>query len=316
MSPTFRPATGLQRPASRWQRLATSAALLAVVAVLALPQAHAGQACEEKPPMMDTLARGLSLAHGTAQVLDRSGARVVLIARAGQDLSRHGLRWSHVGFAYRLPTPQSPMPRVPPPQADITAPNAAAPADDTPMPFDPPVAHGTWRIVHKLNECGQPTSGLYRQGLAQFFNDDPYRYEAALMPLKPEVAARLLPVLLDDTRVSLLHEPSYSLVAYPWSQRFQQSNQWAIETLAYAMQPSAVTRQRAQAWLMLNDYRPTTLNLHALERLGARMTRVNISFDDHPGEKRWSDRIETVGADSVLDWLTRNDLGQPLVVIR
>ena len=78
----------------------------------------------------------------------------------------------------------------------------------------------------------------------------------------------------------------------------------------------ATTRQRAQAWLMLQDYRPTTLNLHALERLGARMTRVNVSFDDHPGEKRWNDRIETVTADSVLDWLTRNDLALPLVVIR
>ena len=67
---------------------------------------------------------------------------------------------------------------------------------------------------------------------------------------------------------------------------------------------------------MLRDYQPTVLNLHALERLGGRMSRANVSFDDHPGDKRWNDRIETVGADSVLQWLARNDLALPLVVIR
>ena len=295
MKPTLQPT--LQPVMTPSIALSRTALVVLVAAVLATTSsgAHAGQACEEKPPMMNALARGLSLAHGTSQALDRTGADVVLIARAGQDLSRHGLRWSHVGFAYRTPAP--------PATTYATSPDGAA-------------RHATWRVVHKLNDCGQATSAVYRQGLAQFFNDDPHRYEAALLPLKPEVAARLLPVLLDDNRVARLHEPDYSLVAYPWSQRFQQSNQWAIETLALAMEPSATTRQRAQAWLMLQDYRPTTLNLHALERLGARMTRVNVSFDDHPGEKRWNDRIETVTADSVLDWLTRNDLALPLVVIR
>ena len=119
--------------------------------------------------MMNALARGLSLAHGTSQALDRTGADVVLIARAGQDLSRHGLRWSHVGFAYRTPAP--------PATTYATSPDGAA-------------RHATWRVVHKLNDCGQATSAVYRQGLAQFFNDDPHRYEAALLPLKPEVAAR------------------------------------------------------------------------------------------------------------------------------
>ena len=39
------------------------------------------------------------------------------------------------------------------------------------------------------------------------------------------------------------------MLAYPWSTRYQQSNQWAIETLAYAMEPTSITRERAQAWL-------------------------------------------------------------------
>lgn len=296
-TPLARPGRPEKRPAKRHacRRAALACAVVAALAGLAAPVTHAGQGCEDKPPMMASLARGLSLAHGVSQALDRSGAEVVILARAGQDLSRHGLRWSHIGFAYRLPTP--------PVTGEQTATHGGAPRQ-------------TWRVVHELNDCGKATSGIYRQGLAQFFNDDPYRYEAALVPLKPEVAARVLPILLDNRRVGSMHEPSYNLVSYPWSQRYQQSNQWTIETLAYAMEPSATSRSRAQAWLMLKDYRPTTLNLNAFERLGARVTRVNISFDDHPGDKRWSDRIETVTADSVLNWLARNDLGLPLVEIR
>jgi hypothetical protein len=38
-----------------------------------------------------------------------------------------------------------------------------------------------------------------------------------------------------------------------------------------------------------------------------------VAFDDHPTEKRFSDRIETVTVDSVFDWLMQSGLGQTLV---
>jgi hypothetical protein len=106
------------------------------------------------------------------------------------------------------------------------------------------------------------------------------------------------------------------VVAYPWSTRYQQSNQWAIETLALAEDPAAATRERAQAWLRLHGYEPTTLHLSAFQRLGARVTKANIAFDDHPNEKRFSDRIETVTVDSVFRWLERDGLGGTAQVIR
>ena len=80
----------------------------------------------------------------------------------------------------------------------------------------------------------------------------------------------LLPALVDNARVARLDTPAYSMVAYPWSQRYQQSNQWAIETLALAEDPGASTREQAQAWLRLHGYEPTTLHLSAFKRLGAR----------------------------------------------
>ena len=45
-------------------------------------------------------------------------------------------------------------------------------------------------------------------------------------------------------------------------------------------------------------------------------TAANIAFDDHPGAKRFTDRIETVTVDSVFAWLNRSGLGGPVQVIR
>jgi hypothetical protein len=224
----------------------------------------------------------MALAARTAAALDATGAQVVLLARAGQDLSRYQLQWSHVGFAYRA--------------------------------GDGASAH--WRVVHKLNHCGTAEGALYRQGLGEFFLDRPYRYEAAFVELAQEAQARLLPLLRDNTMLARWHEPRYNMLAYPWAQRYQQSNQWAIETLAGAMDPAAVDRARAQAWLQARGYEPHALRLGALTRLGARVGMAHVAFDDHPNAKRFADRIETVTADSVFEWLQRTALaeGRPTVV--
>jgi hypothetical protein len=173
-----------------------------------------------------------------------------------------------------------------------------------------------WRVVHKLNHCNTDHAALYRQGLAEFFLDRPQRYEAAYSALSPEAQSKLLPLLRDNRRIDDWHEPRYNMVAYPWSTRYQQSNQWALETLAGAMDPGAADRRRAQAWLQLRGYEPTTLRIDPLTRLSGRITRANIAFDDHPNHKRFSDRIETVTADSVFVWLQRSGLGEPMVVVR
>ncbi len=111
------------------------------------------------------------------------------------------------------------------------------------------------------------------------------------------------------------------MLAYPWATAYQQSNQWAIETLAMAAagagsRPDIGTRAQAQAWLQSQGYQPTTLRLGALTRLGARATAANIAFDDHPNDKRFADRIETVTVDSVFAWLPRTGLGGATVTVR
>ncbi|KNZ31295.1 MAG: membrane protein [Methylibium sp. NZG] len=260
--------------------------LAATLLALGTVGAHAGRSCDGRPPSVDAVQRGMALAQRTAAALDASGAQVVVLARAGQDLSAYGLRWSHLGLAYR----------------ESASTGIGKPA--------------TWRVVHKLNQCGTAQAAIYRQGLGEFFLDDPFEYEAAIVVLAPDVQSRMLAALRDNTGVAALNTPAYSMVAYPWAQTYQQSNQWAIETLALTQDAQARSRERAQAWLKLKGYEPGTLKISAMKRLGARMTAANVAFDDHPNDKRFSDRIETVTVDSVFAWLARSGLGGPVQVVR
>jgi hypothetical protein len=270
-------------------RAGTGTWATALLATLALwGTAQAGRACDVRPPEAASVQRAMGLAERTAQALEATGAQVVVLARNGQDLSRHRLRWSHLGLAYR---------------------EEGAVRDGVPGP-------AVWRVVHKLNDCGSARADVYRQGLGEFFMDDLFEYKAGIAVLQGDVQAQLLPVLRDNERVARLHQPAYNMVAYPWSTTYQQSNQWAIETLAMAEEPAADTRERAQAWLAFKGYAPTTLRLSALTRLGARMTAANVAFDDHPNEKRFSDRIETVTVDSVFAWLQRSGLAGRVQEVR
>mgnify|MGYP000202127430 CR=1 FL=1 len=133
---------------------------------------------------------------------------------------------------------------------------------------------------------------LYRQGLAEFFLDDLFEYRAGMAVLRPEVQRRLLPMLRDNGRASALHTPLYSMLAYPWAQQYQQSNQWAIETLALLAEPAVGSRRQARAWLRAFDYRPATLYVSTLKRLGARIGTAHIAFDDHP-HAAGADRVAT-----------------------
>jgi len=269
----------------RWNRVLRGFGCM-VVAVAALgvglfaSPAHAGRSCQEARLTPEVFVQGMALAQRTAQALDASGARVVLLARAGQDLSKYGLRWSHLGIAYKTDA-------------------------------------GAWRVVHKLNQCGTAVAAVYRQGLGEFFLDDLWRHEAAWAVPTPAVQAGLLALVQAPVSQTVrMHVAPYSIVSYAWGQTYQQSNQWATETLAAAMEPDTVrTRLQAQAWLQFKGYEPTTLKLGPLTRLGGRLTAANVAFDDHPGDKRFSDRIETVTVDSVFAWLPRAGLGAAPVVL-
>jgi hypothetical protein len=241
--------------------------------------ACAGQACVEKPLAATDVRAGMTLALGVRDALDRAHAEVAVVARVGRDLSRYGLRYSHVAFAWRG------HPR------------------------------GDWTMVEALNQCGTATSALYDDGLANFFLDDMFAYQAKIVIPSPEVQRRIADVLVAG-RGGRFHEPRYNLVAYPFATRYQNSNQWLLETLADALAERPISsRSEAQAWLLASDFRPSTLHVPAIERLGAQLFRVNVAFDDQPIDRRMAGNIDVVSAESVLDFILRIDAGAVARVI-
>jgi hypothetical protein len=244
------------------------AAALAVALVAVGTKVYAGTPCEGAAATPDSARLALEMADATRAALAKVDDDVVLIARVGQDLSKYHLTYSHMAFAVR-----------------------EHPA-------------GAWSVVHKLNTCGTATSHLYDEGLVNFFSDAPLRYQSGIWRLQPQVQARLKKALLGK-KAQDYQEPNYNLVAYPFSTRYQNSNGWVLEVLAFALAPEdeANTRQTAQAWLKSNGYVPTELELGTLTRLGARVSKANVSFDDHPSALRWNGHIQTVTVDSVVTFL-------------
>ncbi|CAN7186679.1 DUF2145 domain-containing protein [Pseudoduganella sp. LjRoot289] len=256
------------------RRATISLALLAALAGLAaLPlAARAGQSCEDKPLELQTVVKGMDLAQRTSRVLDESGAQVAFIARAGQDLSKYRLKYSHMAMVWR------------------------------------DQERGRWLVVHELNECGSASSALYNEGLGNFFLDDMYLYESQILVPAPEVQARLARVLASGTP-RRLHDARYNMLSYAYSTQYQNSNQWVLETYAAASAaPGQVeTRAEAQAWLKQAGFRPITVEIPALARLGARMFRANVAFDDHPTDRRMAGQIDTVTVDAVMRFLKQQD---------
>jgi hypothetical protein len=221
----------------------------------------------------------MTLALDVRNALDREHADIAIVARVGRDLSRYGLRYSHVAFAWRG------HPR------------------------------GDWTMVEELNQCGTATSALYDDGLANFFLDDMFAYQAKVVIPSREFQQKIASSLAAGLG-GRFHEPRYNLVAYPFATRYQNSNQWLLETLAGALAEGQIgSRAEAQTWLRASGFRPSTLYVPPMERLGAELFRANVAFDDQPIDRRIAGKIDVVSAESVLDFVQRVDRGAVARVI-
>ena len=239
--------------------------------------AFAGTPCSDNAPKPVSIQQAFATAYKTHQRLETLQPEIALIARVGQDLSKYGLRYSHIAFV----------------QKDA--------------------ASGQWRVTHLLNGCNSNQSALWHEGLANFFLDDLFAYEALLVIPSPGLQHKLQTLVSNEAGIKRMHQPLYNMLAYPFSLKYQNSNQWVLEltTEALAQQagidPAITTRKQAQQWLQLTNYQASTLKLGPLTRLGARMFRANVAFDDHPDERRYADLIDTVTVESVTAYLQRVD---------
>ncbi|WP_312320909.1 DUF2145 domain-containing protein [Stenotrophomonas sp.] len=250
-----------------------------ILLLLLLPgTALAEPECLPRYPTPASTAAMFDVAQATAETLDAlDDVDVVLLARGGQDLSKYGLRHSHVAFAVR--------------------------EDD-----------GQWRTLHLLNKCKSSTSALYREGLGNFIGETGTHTDLRVGVPSPELREALKSILGGDgAQAKALHQPRYSAVAYPFSTKYQNSNQWVLEVLMAGIKladsgRSVTYRGQAQAWLKTYRYQPSILHIGLGKRLGARFFADNATTVDHPGTERVSGNYSVVTVESVFDFLYQHDL--------
>ncbi|MFZ2267826.1 MAG: DUF2145 domain-containing protein [Azonexus sp.] len=237
--------------------------------------AYAGRVCEEKRRAANSVVQALNFAGTVIEKLnkiDPEGHAVYLLGRIGQDLGAYKQKYSHGGFLYKSGT--------------------------------------DWQIVHELNGCGSDGSAIYSEGIANFYLDDLFKYESKLIAFNYSVSASLLELL--KTAPSKMHGPKYNMLAYPFSTEYQNSNGYLIETIAVADAKSKNilldNREAAQGYLKSLGFVPAVVEVGTFSRLGARMTRVNIAFDDQIFGQRMAGNIQTVTFDGIVEFLKKNNI--------
>ena len=166
-------------------------------------------------------------------------------------------------------------------------------------------------------ECATAYSTLYDEGLGNFFLDDVFEFESVIAVPSPALQARLL-ALAASPLPRALHEKNYSLIAHPYSTRYQNSNQWVLEQIAAAMAPEGAVAGRgsAQRWLREQDYAPSEIRVAPFERIGARLFAANVYFDDHTPAEMQAARYKAVTVESVLRFMEQTQIEALRQVVR
>lgn len=192
--------------------------------------------------------------------LERSGSRAALISRAGLDLSRFGLLYSHAGIALK----------------------------DNPG--------GPWAVRQLYYACDESRPRLFDQGVAGFAlgAEATTRGHMSLVFLPEADDALLAGGALDKPLALALLAGKYSANAYAFGTRYQNCNQWVAELLASAwgrldapFAPLAAhrapgARAHAQAWLRAQGYQagPVKVPSHLMMFAGQFVPLVHVN--DHP----------------------------------
>jgi hypothetical protein len=197
--------------------------------------------------------RVLRFAGAVKRELDASGGQVALISRAGLDLSRFGLLYSHAGLALR---------------------------DE---------ADKAWTVRQLYYACEESRPRLFDQGVAGFTlgADAPGNGHVSLVFLDDGNAAQLERAARDRRLALSLLAGSYSANAYAFGTRFQNCNQWVAEIMASAwghLEGESAARERAQAWLREQGYTAGPVKVPSRWLMFAGQFVPLLQLKDHPVE--------------------------------
>ncbi len=249
--------------------------ILALALLLLAHPAAAGGGCSPLSISGEELTRRADWALEIYQDLEASDIELAILARVGSDVSKYGLYYTHAGFVWR----------------------------------NHPKRH--WGIVQMLNTCETDEAWVYDQGLLNFLLDDPFALDVLL--LVPSVALQgAIARRLQDGTGSRFRHSRYSTLAYPFSLRYQNSNQWLLEVLAAAQGDLSgqgiAKRHEAQILYRNAGFRGSLVRLSGFEQALAGITRDNLHFDDHPNFRRDRGEFETTTVKALRAYLKRNGL--------
>src|SRR5262249_44072964 len=104
-----------------------------------------------------------------------------------------------------------------------------------------------------------------------------------------------------------LYTMRYSRVSYPFSTRYQNSNQWVLEVIAAAQSGEGV-RDAVQHYLAKRALAPSVLcNVGVLKQTVSALLSRNTRFDDHPVRDRLQGRIAFMLGSSLARYVRRTD---------
>lgn len=230
--------------------------LRVAVAALALSASAAASAgmpvfCERgKEVSAAEQDRVLRFAGTVKRELEASGGSVALIARAGLDLSRFDLLYSHAGVALK--------------EAD-----------------------SAWTVRQLYYACDESRPRIFDQGVAGFAlgADAPGRGHVSLVFLDRDEAAQLEQAARDKPLALALLAGRYSANAYAFGTRYQNCNQWVAELLASAwggIDRREKPREQAQDWLREQGYSAGPVKLKSRWLMFAGQFVPLVHLDDHP----------------------------------
>jgi hypothetical protein len=218
--------------------------------------------------------RVLRFAGAVKAELERSSEGVALIARAGLDLSRFGLLYSHAGVALR----------------------------DNPG--------GPWAVRQLYFACDESRPRLFDQGIAGFAlgAETPQQGHVALLFPPREEGAALARAALDKRLALALLGQRYSADAYAFGTRFQNCNQWVAELIALAWGRTGgegAARDRAQGWLRAQGYEagPVRIPSHWMMFAGQFVPLVHVV--DHPLDDVYALALRVSVPDAIEDFVHR-----------
>ena len=201
--------------------------------------------CDD-PPALNAVQSDhlLSFASLVRNQLDRHPQNLALISRSGLNLALIGQRYSHSGWTQHLDEPNS-----------------------------------AWEVRQLYYACQDQRPRLFDQGLSAFVKGthDPDLGFVSLVWLPLGASAVVTPRIVDKPTALAMLGTDYSANAYPFSERYQNCNQWTLEMLA-----PFENRAQAQAWLQAQHYTPSRINLYMPPLLWFSQLSPWLHTDDHP----------------------------------